>query len=251
MAIKKYHIRLYKIHDLDLITFIEERQFILCKAVYACLKAFCNGKVFVISQPPKQTSGRGYKRVYQQILKLDTETDQDEIQLLDAIAPGYRNNFLKNLLRLYLACPATELFFRQDPGPWMDKFEVFRDGRRQAAVGRPSLMLFRARNGSRRETARNPDRAYGEDQAGFPVTDLVTENQGDEKKQNASVDKSTILKKRQPADNLPDTQDKQTPAPKEVMKDDVMIPPPDMSPAAEQETLGDDQELTDIFAGLL
>ena len=56
------------------------------------------------------------------------------IILLEKIAKGNRNNFLKNLLRLYLCNPMSELFLvdEKDEKYFYEKFDIFRRGRKFA-----------------------------------------------------------------------------------------------------------------------
>lgn len=105
----RYYIRLYKPHDLDLIMYYAKYKFNIASAAYKCGKAFCKGEFFVINfPPPRDTPLRTNKKIFTYLLKLDEKRDADIIRLLNKIAPGYRNNFLKNLLRLYLFYPMTE-----------------------------------------------------------------------------------------------------------------------------------------------
>lgn len=111
MEKKKVLLRLYNPHDIDLISLMVRHQMDIIKAVYCAVTAFANKESFVIRIPPLRECTLESKRVYSKHLTLDLEKDQTVIQLLDRIEPGYRNNFLKNILRLYLIYPATETFF--------------------------------------------------------------------------------------------------------------------------------------------
>lgn len=109
---KLFKIRFYKAHDLDLIKFIESRCLDTNKAFYCVLKSYCKNEVFGIKLP--KLSGieeRRYKSVYQRNLVLYEGKDDDIIELLTSIRPGYRNNFMKNLLRQYLCVPIVEDYF--------------------------------------------------------------------------------------------------------------------------------------------
>lgn len=108
---KKILLRLYNPHDIDLISLMIRHQMDIIKAVYCAITAFANKESFVIRIPPLREYNLESKRVYSKHLILDLEKDKNVIQLLERIEPGYRNNFLKNILRLYLLYPATETFF--------------------------------------------------------------------------------------------------------------------------------------------
>lgn len=129
--------RFYRAHDLDLITFIETHEFNIMHAVYSALNAFVGGDVFVIEIPPERHAVSEYQRVYNRALILDSEKDEKAVSLLSSVSPGYRNSFLKNLLRLYLCCPFSEEYFlpRESASTAMEMTSVFRSGRRIAQAG--------------------------------------------------------------------------------------------------------------------
>ena len=134
----RYTVRLYKIHDLDLITFLETHEFNFIRALYSALTAFCNGELFIIEVPPAKTQFVKIKRSYTKVLTLDTEKDATAIAILDKLAPGYRNNFLKNILRQYLCFPLSEEFLRNpdDMDMFLEMFQIFRQGKRVARAGK-------------------------------------------------------------------------------------------------------------------
>lgn len=115
MAVKeRYTVRLYRLHDLDLITFAVAHQFNIMGAIYAALSAFARGETFSFKIPPRKTEKLPQlKRIYIKVLTLDMEKDKDAIEILSNIVPGCRNSFLKNLLRLYLCTPLSEEYFKE------------------------------------------------------------------------------------------------------------------------------------------
>lgn len=137
MAKVRYTMRFYRAHDLDLITFIETHEFNIMHAVYSALNAFVGGDVFVIEIPPERHVAGEYQRVYNRALILDDKKDADAVALLSTVMPGYRNSFLKNLLRLYLCCPFSEEYFlsREGAEKAIEMTEVFRKNRRTAQAG--------------------------------------------------------------------------------------------------------------------
>ena len=137
MSKVRYTMRFYRAHDLDLITFIETHEFNIMHAVYSALNAFVSGEVFVIEIPPRRQSTVEYQRVYNRALFLDSERDKEAVELLSSVSPGYRNSFLKNLLRLYLCCPFSEEYFISNDGAEkaMEMTSVFRTDRRVAQAG--------------------------------------------------------------------------------------------------------------------
>lgn len=136
MKKRKYIIRFYKVHDRDLVTLIEKYQVNIIKAVYCALAAFCNGDVFAIEIPKHKIYGsiNNTKKVYSKMLYLDEDKDRKAVELLSKIKNGSKNNFLKNILRLYLCYPLTTDFLKDenDIAEFDDMFFVFRKGRRVA-----------------------------------------------------------------------------------------------------------------------
>lgn len=150
----RYTIRLYRLHDLDLITFVETHEFNLVKAVYSALSAFSKDEAFVIEIPPRRVEDLPQlKRVYVKALTLDEETDAKAIEIMNKIAPGYRNNFFKNLLRQYLCNPMSEEFLlnQDDANFFYDKFSIFREGRRIAKAGKEKSINRKKRELSKTE----------------------------------------------------------------------------------------------------
>ena len=135
----RYTIRLYRLHDLDLITFIMTHEFDIMHAIYSSVSAFAKGEAFLISIPAINNSEMPQlRRVYTKTLILDTEKDALTISMLNRISPGKRNNFIKNLLRLYLMYPFSESFFKspEDLQYFEEKLKVFRTGQREVRAGR-------------------------------------------------------------------------------------------------------------------
>ena len=158
MAKIRYTVRLYRLHDLDLITFAESHEFNVISAIYSSLSAFAKGETFVIDIPPRRLKRiPPLNRVYIKALTLDSEKDRAAVEVLSQIAPGYRNSFMKNLLRLYLCAPLSEEFFRtvkkdkdmdcivyetpqqeidQKSDEFFKRFEIFREGKKVFKAGK-------------------------------------------------------------------------------------------------------------------
>lgn len=158
MAKLRYTIRLYRLHDLDLITFAETHEFNVIRAMYSSLSAFAKGEAFVIEIPPRrEQKPPQLNRVYIKALTLDDEKDRAAVAVINTIAPGYRNSFLKNLLRLYLCNPLSEEFFKEtkrnrNTGDiiyvtpqseieekndiFTEKFQIFKEGKKMVQAGK-------------------------------------------------------------------------------------------------------------------
>ena len=136
-------IRLYRSHDLDLITFMETHEFNITKAIYCSLKAFSNNDYFVIEIPPKRKKELDIKRnIYTKQLSLDEEKDAEAIRTLLKIKNGGKNNFLKNLLRMYLCHPIAESFLvnEEEITDFTEKFEKMKKNHRRANAGELKLI---------------------------------------------------------------------------------------------------------------
>jgi hypothetical protein len=74
------------------------------------------------------------RKMYTTALTLDTEHDANIIEMMSKIKSGYRNNFMKNLLRQYLCNPMSGDFLidMADADYFYDAFSIFRAGKRVA-----------------------------------------------------------------------------------------------------------------------
>lgn len=105
--------RFYRMHDMDLLS-LEQRGISLTQAVYKALDAFIKGESLKFELPPKDESKTFNKKRYYKILILDKTVDEDKIKFLEGFGKGGRNNFLKNLLRMYICRPYSEEFVKED-----------------------------------------------------------------------------------------------------------------------------------------
>lgn len=137
MATKCYKIRLYYPHDLDLISYMRFYELDIVKAIYCAATAFCKGDSFVIQKPESRSTPLDKRKTYSRSLYLDTEKDAELCELLNEITPGYRNNFFKNILRLYLIQPVSESFFKDKKymAELHPKIDVLQKDKRVVAAG--------------------------------------------------------------------------------------------------------------------
>lgn len=106
-----YDVKIYSAHDCDLYSLHLLYKFNFSKAIYCSLNAFLKKQAVVIKLPPKRKHSIKKRRICATKLILDEVKNAEMIAFLDGISPGYRNNFLKNILRVYLSVPCTEEFF--------------------------------------------------------------------------------------------------------------------------------------------
>ncbi len=104
----RYRIKLYlyRPHDIDLL-FCDKENFIN-QAAYICLKAFVKNEFFRIHIPDGPCS-EPKRRSHQYLVELNVDKDKDIISMWENIPMGTRNNFLKNILRMYLLIP-TDIY---------------------------------------------------------------------------------------------------------------------------------------------
>ncbi len=146
MAKVRYTVRFYRLHDLDLITFIMTHEFDVMRAIYSSITAFAKGEYFIIQIPSAvHTELPPLRYAYTKALTLDTEKDQATIELINKIQPGKRNNFFKSLLRLYLVHPFSETFFTDpaDMALFEEKLSAMRSGQREVRAGKVKRVVSR------------------------------------------------------------------------------------------------------------
>lgn len=99
-------LRLYRQHDLDLITLYRHPSFSLANAMKKALFAYVRKEPLIIKQPtPYEVSNDKISKTIQMHISLDAEMDKDIIQWLKQTKEGYRNSVLKNIIRGYLSAP--------------------------------------------------------------------------------------------------------------------------------------------------
>lgn len=99
-------LRLYRQHDLDLITLYRHPSFSLPAAIKRSLIAYVRKEQLTIKQPePFKLGDEKISKTVQMHIQLDEEKDADVIKWIKSTKEGYRNSVLKNIIRGYLAAP--------------------------------------------------------------------------------------------------------------------------------------------------
>ena len=109
----KIRIRLYHYHDLDLVSLYREGRISVSKAVKYTLNAFAQKRYVGLEVGCKKCE-KTAKPVYMFNIMLDEKKDKDAIDLLNKIEKGFRNNFIKLLLREYLCFTLPECYTMKD-----------------------------------------------------------------------------------------------------------------------------------------
>lgn len=128
MAVKRFIMRLYRIHDLDLLYLYKNPNFNFHKFLYRCLENFfLEDKPFVASLPP----GRDDIAEPKLVTPISVSIKNDIIiEGLSKIDEGKRNIFIKTLMRCYIEFPNFSYFsinynldkFGLSPGRQIESF---------------------------------------------------------------------------------------------------------------------------------
>lgn len=105
-------VRLYKLHDYDLIYLYKNLRFPIKDAMKKALLAYVRNEPVFIDFPVEKVNQDNLTDIKsaQFHLKLDAVADADAIEYLGRLKKYYRNSFLKNLLRGYLTGPASYVY---------------------------------------------------------------------------------------------------------------------------------------------
>lgn len=97
----KILIRLYRRHDIDLVTLYKTPSFPMHRVLYNALRAYVEGYSYHVPAPEytKDISKLDLKSKYQMFLFLDETKDADLIRWLKTVKPLMRNVLLKTILR--------------------------------------------------------------------------------------------------------------------------------------------------------
>lgn len=102
----KITMRLYRIHDLDLLYLYKLPDFSIQKAIKNALKAYISGQDLTIDYPT--TDDLLLPKTAMIHIYLSEKKDAEIIAWLKNISKGYRNSLLKNIVRSYLKEPGIE-----------------------------------------------------------------------------------------------------------------------------------------------
>lgn len=109
----KLIVRLYRQHDLDLIALHKNKDFCLTTAIRKSLDAYVNKKQLSILAPNSILEEKVPRQI-QIIVRFDDHKDAKAIEWIKTIKSGYRNSFIKNLLRGYLTYPIVPAYMEGD-----------------------------------------------------------------------------------------------------------------------------------------
>lgn len=118
-------LRLYRRHDIDLISLYKHPDFGFKTACVNALRAYINKKPYFIKQPTF-TEPKEFKYGYQLFIVLDDNKDKDIIDYLKKVKPRYQNEFIKMVLRGSVIGPVA--------------YNCFDDG--SDGAGRPEIINY-------------------------------------------------------------------------------------------------------------
>lgn len=104
----KIEVKLYSYHDMDLVSLYKTGQVSFPETTRQILNSYANKeayKVRLLETNTKRLSrypSDSYRKYCHYHVVLDDKDDGDAVRLLKHITPGYRNNFIKAILRQYL-----------------------------------------------------------------------------------------------------------------------------------------------------
>lgn len=150
----KIRIRLYHYHDLDLVSLYREGRISIPKAVKFTLNAFAR-KRYVRLETVDKKCEKIAKPVYMFNIILDEKKDKDAIDLLNKIDKGYRNNFIKQLLRVYLCFVLPGCYTAQENLRYFSEREKGIFGEREV-VPAPVSRYVREKTSEQKRVAESP-----------------------------------------------------------------------------------------------
>ena len=104
----KIEVKLYSYHDMDLVSLYKTGRVSFPETTRQILNSYANKeayKVRLLEVDEKRLTrypSDSYRKYYHYHVVLDEKDDADAVGLLKRITPGYRNNFIKAILRQYL-----------------------------------------------------------------------------------------------------------------------------------------------------
>ena len=119
-------LRLYRQHDLDLITLYRHPLFSLPNAIKMSLCAYVRNQKFFIKQPqPYEIGNEKISKIVQIHIQLSEKSEGDVIEWLRNIKDGYRNSVLKNVIRAYMAGPCIYSYIKESNNIFENASNVF------------------------------------------------------------------------------------------------------------------------------
>ena len=190
----KIRIRLYHYHDLDLVSLYREGRISIPKAVKFTLNAFAR-KRYVRLETVDKKCEKIAKPVYMFNIILDEKKDKDAIDLLNKIDKGYRNNFIKQLLRVYLCFVLPGCYTAQENLGYFSEREKGIFGEREV-VPAPVSRYVREKTSEQKRVAEDSNvpetkDSFGNSRETDPLKESPNESLDPEIQEDASLQESS------------------------------------------------------------
>lgn len=142
-------VRLYKLHDYDLIYLYKNLRFPIKDAMKRALVAYVRNEPVFFDFPVTKIDVDNLLDIKnaQFHIKLDEEEDADIIDYLSQLKRFYRNSFLKNTLRGYLTGPASYVY---ESEPDEEASKARQDSIKDQMLGIETLKLMKPRKRSKK-----------------------------------------------------------------------------------------------------
>ena len=115
----RIEIKLYSYHDLDLVSLYKTGRIAFPETTRQVLNSYARKEVYKVRPLPLNENRAAkypqkmYRKFYHYHVDLDSKEDADAIRLMRTITDGYRNNFIKSVLRQYLCGIFTEEYSKK------------------------------------------------------------------------------------------------------------------------------------------
>ena len=115
----RIEIKLYSYHDLDLVSLYKTGRIAFPETTRQVLNSYARKEVYKVRPLPLNENRAAkypqkmYRKFYHSDVDLDSKEDADAIRLMRTITDGYRNNFIKSVLRQYLCGIFTEEYSKK------------------------------------------------------------------------------------------------------------------------------------------
>ena len=135
----KIEVKLYFFHDMDLITLYRTKNISFPEVTRQVMNAYAEKKAFrvLMTDRAEEKTYDGYRKFMRYRLDLDAKRDMSAINLLNKIEYGYRNNFIKTILRQYLCAELPVEYLKdKDEGYFRERSEILQGKRENVQICR-------------------------------------------------------------------------------------------------------------------
>lgn len=128
----KIEVKLYFYHDMDLVTLYRSKALDFPEGTRAALNAYAQNRALRFEMHPKERKEKDYeyRKYFHYFVTLDEEKDKAAVDLIRKINFGYRNNFVKTILRQYICASLPAEYLTDGDQEYLDsRSETLGEGR--------------------------------------------------------------------------------------------------------------------------